>query len=158
ETAVLNLSAAARRSGLPEPETSSTIASGLEAGKASPRDLSQIVTRPVAAARSSANGDGHPHAVDEYAALSDEDLGIIWAATIEPENVEWQQSDRLAVGKIHLLAGEGGDGKSQCAIQIIAAITGSKFHDGTSPARPGSCLILAAEDGQGDTIIPRLMA
>ncbi len=113
-----------------------------------------------ASRRSPPSRDGQkaaPEPADEYAALSDADLGIIAADELEPEAVDWLQPDRLAVGKIHLLAGEGGNGKSQLSIAIVSALTNGKFPDGTTTT-PGTCLILAAEDGQRDVIIPRLIA
>jgi hypothetical protein len=98
-------------------------------------------------------------ATDEFEQLSDEDLGIIRASSLSPENIEWLWTDRIALGKFTLTAGDGGAGKSQYAVQVAAAITtGGLFPDGSGPAMTGDVFILAAEDGARDTIIPRLMA
>lgn len=98
-------------------------------------------------------------AENEFESLSDEDLGLESAARIAPEPIRWEWQNRVARGKLNLLAGEGGDGKSQIAIAVTAAVTsGGKFPDGTGPVEPGSCIILAAEDGAKDTIVPRLIA
>lgn len=96
---------------------------------------------------------------DEFGSLTDEELGLVSADSIEPEPIRWEWANRVAKGKLNLVAGEGGDGKSQIAIAVIAAITsGGKFPDGSGPALPGTCFILAAEDGARDTIVPRLIA
>jgi hypothetical protein len=110
-------------------------------------------TRARATAPAAGGGD------DPFAGLSEADLGILAADQVEPERVEWLWENRIALGKISLLAGEGGDGKSQLAIALAAAITtGGPMPDGSAPVAPGFVFLLAAEDGMKDTIIPRLIA
>ena len=82
------------------------------------------------------------------------------ASNIAPEKVEWLWPGRLARGKHTCLAGEQGTGKSQLSIALIAAITtGGTWPcgEGQSPIK-GNVIILSAEDGAADTIVPRLMA
>lgn len=81
------------------------------------------------------------------------------AADIEPEKVEWLWPDRLARGKHTCIAGEPSTGKSQLAIAIIAAVTtGGDWPCGEGRALLGNAIILSAEDGAADTIVPRLLA
>jgi hypothetical protein len=81
------------------------------------------------------------------------------AADITPESVRWLWSGRLARGKHTCVAGEPGTGKSQLSIAIIAALTtGGDWPCGEGRAPLGSVVILSAEDGAADTIVPRLMA
>jgi hypothetical protein len=95
----------------------------------------------------------------DYAALTDNELGVEWAKDIEDEVVEWINDQRLAAGKLHITAGAGGLGKSQYAIAEAAAVSnGSDFPDGGPCLRKGCVFILAAEDGKRDTIKPRLRA
>lgn len=78
--------------------------------------------------------------------------------TIDAVDVEWLWQDRIAIGKLSLLVGEPGLGKTFCAIDIAARVsTGSPFADGVVPPI-GDAAILTAEDGAGDTIRPRLDA
>ena len=78
--------------------------------------------------------------------------------TIEAVDVEWLWQDRIAIGKLSLLVGEPGLGKTFCSLDIAAKVsTGSPFADGARPPL-GDCAILTAEDGAGDTIRPRLDA
>jgi hypothetical protein len=103
--------------------------------------------------------NGQAGAGINYDALEDEQLGIEWAENIQDEAVEWINEKRLAAGKLHILAGAGGLGKSQYAIAEIGAVTtGGMFPDGTKCLRSGVAIILAAEDGKADTIVPRLRA
>src|SRR5262249_34355637 len=68
----------------------------------------------------------------------------------------WQ--NRLARGKLTLLAGEPGIGKSQTVIDIIARISNGGFWPDGGRAPLGSSVILSAEDSANDTLRPRLEA
>ena len=86
-------------------------------------------------------------------------LIIRCASEIDPEPVEWLWEGRLALGKHTCIAGEPGTGKSQLATAITAAITiGDEWPCGEGMAPQGSVIILSAEDGEADTILPRLHA
>jgi putative DNA primase/helicase len=79
-------------------------------------------------------------------------------STIDSQPVEWLWHDRIAIGKLSLLAGQPGLGKTFSAIDIASKVsTGSMFCDGAKPPL-GQVGILTAEDGAGDTIRPRLDA
>ena len=81
------------------------------------------------------------------------------AADVAAEPIEWLWSGRLAIGKLTLLAGEAGLGKSQVAIAITAAVTtGGNLPCGEGNALRGSVIFLSAEDSAADTVVPRLMA
>src|SRR5262245_21562558 len=81
------------------------------------------------------------------------------ASEIEPERVEWLWPGRIAKGKHTCIAGEPGTGKSQLATYIAAQISmGAAWPCGEGMAPQGSVLVLSAEDGEADTIVPRLHA
>ncbi len=81
------------------------------------------------------------------------------ASQVEPEPVEWIWPGRVARGKHTCLGGDPGGGKSNLAMFIAAQIsTGGEWPCGEGRAPQGSVLILSAEDGAGDTIVPRLHA
>jgi AAA domain len=81
------------------------------------------------------------------------------AADITPEPVEWLWPGRIAIGKQTLLAGEAGLGKSQVTIGVAAAVSnGGPWPCSEGQAPLGNVIILSAEDGAADTVIPRLMA
>jgi putative DNA primase/helicase len=81
------------------------------------------------------------------------------AAEIAPEKIEWLWSHRIARGKHTCFAGEPGTGKSQLTIAIVAAVTtGGNWPCGEGRAPLAKAIILSAEDGAADTIIPRLVA
>lgn len=79
-------------------------------------------------------------------------------SSIEATDVTWLWQDRIALGKLTLLVGEPGLGKTFAAVDIASKVsTGSPFIDGAKPPL-GEVAILTAEDGAGDTIRPRLDA
>jgi AAA domain len=81
------------------------------------------------------------------------------ANAVEPEPVEWLWPGRIAIGKTTLIGGDPGLGKSQLSIFIASAISQAgewPCQEGRSPKR--SVIMLSAEDGVADTIVPRLMA
>lgn len=63
----------------------------------------------------------------------------------------------LPLGKVTILAGAPGQGKSQLAAFMAAATTNAGFTDG-DVMTPGSVVILTAEDDLADTVAPRLLA
>jgi len=84
---------------------------------------------------------------------------LLRASDIEPEPIDWAWRDRFAFGKLALIAGDPGLGKSQVAIDVIARCTlGATFPCGEGYAPQCEALILTAEDGLKDTVIPRLIA
>lgn len=85
-------------------------------------------------------------------------LIITSAAEIKPEPISWCWPGRIARGKLSLLAGHPGVGKSQLALGIAATLSrGVDWPDGAQCLR-GDSLILSAEDDAADTIVPRLLA
>ncbi|TSD61910.1 AAA family ATPase [Variovorax sp. KBS0712] len=72
--------------------------------------------------------------------------------------VQWLWQDWLAQGKVHLLAGAPGQGKTTIALAFAATVSaGGKWPDGRRCA-PGNVLVWSGEDDPGDTLIPRLTA
>ena len=85
---------------------------------------------------------------------------IVSGADIKPEAIDWLWPGWLAAGKLHILAGVPGTGKSTIALALAATITSAgRWPDGTSAApTAGSVALWSGEDAPGDTLVPRLMA
>lgn len=87
------------------------------------------------------------------------DYRVTYYNTISAKAVEWLWYPYIAYGKITILQGDPGEGKSTMMIQLASLITtGKSMPDGSGGKSPGNVIYQAAEDGLEDTIKPRLMA
>ena len=83
---------------------------------------------------------------------------LVRLADVQPEALTWLWPGRLAAGKLALLVGDPGLGKSWISLDVAARLSaGLAWPDGGS-APAGPVLLLSAEDGLADTIRPRLDA
>ncbi len=74
-------------------------------------------------------------------------------------SISWLWPGRLALGKLAIMDGDPGLGKSMLALDLCARLsTGRPFPDGSPSPGPANCLILNGEDGEEDTIRPRLLS
>lgn len=77
---------------------------------------------------------------------------------VVPVAVDWLWPGWLAAGKLHLIGGAPGTGKTTLAAGLAAIVTrGGRWPDG-SRARIGSVVIWSGEDDNADTLNPRLRA
>jgi hypothetical protein len=77
---------------------------------------------------------------------------------VEPVAVDWLWDGWIAAGKLHLIGGAPGTGKTTIATAIAATVTtGGRWPDG-SRAEAGDVVIWSGEDDNADTINPRLRA
>ncbi len=81
------------------------------------------------------------------------------ASDVIPEPVNWLWPKWLAVGKVTILAGLPGAGKTSQALSFAATVSsGGTWPDGTRYATPATVLVWSGEDDLADTLIPRLIA
>jgi hypothetical protein len=85
---------------------------------------------------------------------------IVCLRDVRPEPVKWLWPGRLAAGKLALLVGDPGLGKSWIALDMAARLSASRAWPDEAPAAlgPAGVILLSAEDGLADTIRPRLDA
>jgi AAA domain-containing protein len=77
-------------------------------------------------------------------------------STIERRDMEWLWRGRLPLGKLVMVAGEPGTGKSTMVLDLAARVSrGDDWPDG-EPCERGAVLLLSAEDDPEDTTGPRL--
>lgn len=82
------------------------------------------------------------------------------ASAVKPRPVQWIWPQRIPVGRMSVLAGRGGLGKSVVTADLVATITAPKCWPGRSGslAPRGSVVMMCAEDDAEDTTVPRLIA
>ncbi|MCS0583397.1 AAA family ATPase [Massilia pinisoli] len=80
-------------------------------------------------------------------------------ADIKPQPITWLWPGWLPAGKLTILAGAAGTGKTTLALALAAIVTaGGTWPDGTVSQRKGNVLIWSSEDVAEDTLVPRLIA
>jgi putative DNA primase/helicase len=124
-----------------------TIESGAKAGRAQPRQASD------------GGGEQRDHTGDETGDDESDELVIATAADLEMCGVDWLWPGRFARGKFGLVAGLPDMGKGQIAAFIAAAVTAAialPCDEGNAPQ--GNVVWFNAEDGERDTVLPRLVA
>jgi putative DNA primase/helicase len=83
---------------------------------------------------------------------------LLCGSDCTPEPVRWLWNGFLARGKLHIIAGAPGTGKTTIALALAARVTsGGRWPDETS-ADKGNVLIWSGEDDIRDTMLPRLIA
>ena len=78
-------------------------------------------------------------------------------ANVRTEPVEWLWYPYIPLGKLTVLQGDPGEGKSTFALNVVARITtGQPMPDGVPAKGKRVAIYQCAEDGIADTIKPRL--
>ena len=76
---------------------------------------------------------------------------------VQSEKIHWFWYPFIAYGKVTLLQGDPGDGKSTMMLSLISQLsTGGTTPDGKELGRPQHIIYQCSEDGAADTIKPRL--
>ena len=109
------------------------------------------------------------------------ELKLINMETVEVEQIEWLLYPFIPFGKVTIIQGDPGEGKTTMVLQIIAKLTRGepillkqqsqkeaqkdskenlkqKVLSQDNPIQPVNVIYQTAEDGLGDTIKPRLLA
>lgn len=78
-------------------------------------------------------------------------------ADVELTSVEWLWFPYIPFGKLTIIQGNPGEGKTYFAMRLAAACTNRKPLPGMETLEPFNIIYQTAEDGLGDTVKPRLM-
>ena len=76
---------------------------------------------------------------------------------IEQTSVEWLWFPYIPFGKLTIIQGNPGEGKTYFAMMLTAACTNRKLFPNMEDIEPFNVIYQTAEDGMGDTIKPRLI-
>ena len=86
-----------------------------------------------------------------------ETVKIIRMSDVELTPVEWLWKPYLPFGKLSVLQGNPGEGKTYFAMHLAAACTNGKLLPNMERMDPFNVIYQTAEDGLGDTVKPRLI-
>ena len=139
-----------------------TIMSGLEAGRTKPRPLlshGSISDEYIRQAQQNLIGQYKRKQTALTTPNGKRSVTLVQGSSIVEVPITWLWDGYLPSGKLTLLAGAGGTGKSTIAFNLAATITnGGLWPDGSQCKAVGNVLIWSSEDDPADTIKPRLMA
>ena len=128
-------------------------------------DVSGLTDQEIRIALQSKADEIKPIEQDEIHSRSDaspspiSSLQIVNMSAIKAQAINWLWYGWLPLGKMTILAGAGGCGKTNLSLALIATITtGGNFPDGSKCENVGKVLIYSTEDDPADTLLPRLMA
>ena len=97
------------------------------------------------------SGNGH-HNDDETANT----VNLVWMNTVKAEAIEWLWKPYIPLGKLTMLEGDPGVGKSWILLAIATAVSLGRGLPKVDTVPQGIVLMASAEDGKADTIKPRL--
>lgn len=105
------------------------------------------------------NPNHAPPAAESGRSLACEPV-LVCLADVQPQPVTWLWPQRVALGKLTLIAGDPGLGKSFLTMDMASRVsTGAGWPDQPGERfNPGGVVLLSAEDDLADTIRPRLDA
>lgn len=83
---------------------------------------------------------------------------MIRLSDVQQTEVDWLWYSYIPFGKLTIIQGNPGEGKTFFAMQLAAACTNRKFLPQMEPFEPFNVIFQTAEDGLGDTIKPRLIS
>jgi RecA-family ATPase len=136
-----------------------TIYSGLTSGKAKPRSLpSQTAPAHIAELRANLAGQNLKTTTPQASPVK-RSVELVRMAEVEEKPITWLWDGFLPSGKLTLLAGAGGTGKSTLAFSMASIVTTAGYWpNGTRCNVAGNVLIWSSEDDPADVIKPRLLA
>ena len=87
------------------------------------------------------------------------ELKIIGMDEVAVEEIEWLWYPYIPFGKLTIIHGDPGEGKTTLILQLAALLSrGDKLPCDDTEREPISIIYQTAEDGLGDTIKPRLLS
>ena len=87
----------------------------------------------------------------------EETVEIIRMSDVDTQTVEWLWEPYIPFGKVTIVQGNPGEGKTTFALRLAAACTTGGTLPGMKPLPPFQVIYQTAEDGLGDTVKPRLI-
>ena len=89
---------------------------------------------------------------------SPKSVPMICMNDVEQTEVDWLWYPYIPFGKLTIVQGNPGEGKTFFAMQLAAACTNQKFLPDMESFEPFNMIFQTAEDGLGDTVKPRLLS
>lgn len=86
-----------------------------------------------------------------------ETVEVIRMSDVDLQKVKWLWNPYIPFGKVTIIQGNPGEGKTTFALRLCAACTNKKAFPCMESLEPFNVIYQTAEDGLGDTVKPRLI-
>jgi hypothetical protein len=141
----------------PEPLTDAELGAAIHSGLVNGTPRAPKPDRPPPA---QAKGNGQHQEPPREEPPLEQQPELIRLDTVQPKAIEWLWPHRIALGKLTILSGDPGLGKSFLTLDIACRLSkGTPWPDRVDePGVQGATILLSAEDGMEDTIRPRVDA
>lgn len=117
--------------------------------------IAEVARRPDVAMSPTPEQSPYPAPSDESARR----VKLTCAIDLKPRAIDWLWSGRVPLGMITMFAGDPKLGKSYVTLAMAGALSrGRPLPTSDRPDRPGSTILMSAEDDPTRTIVPRLVA
>jgi len=87
------------------------------------------------------------------------DIKLVYYSSVKTKRVDWLWFPYIAYGRITMIQGDPGDGKTTLALMLVSMLSNGKNTynvDGLKINKPYNVIFQTAEDGVDDTIKPKL--
>lgn len=84
-------------------------------------------------------------------------LSLVRMSDVQLQEVKWLWKPYIPFGKLTIIQGDPGEGKTTFALRLAAACSSGVALPGMEIAEPFNVIYQTSEDGLGDTIKPRLI-
>ena len=89
--------------------------------------------------------------------MKEADVKMIKMSDVQTQTIEWLWYPFIPYGKLTIIQGDPGDGKTTLALNIAAKLSNGKgLENEIMTQEPATIIYQTAEDGLADTVIPRL--
>jgi Bifunctional DNA primase/polymerase, N-terminal/AAA domain len=123
------------------------------------RSIESVSPHEPLVERPAQKGNDSAHDAHSLPSAGERSIVAIRGDKVKPESISWAWKNRFAFGKMAMIAGDPGLGKSTLLVEVAALHTiGGDFPCGEGKAILCEVAILTAEDGLHDTLAPRLIA
>ena len=116
----------------------------------------EAVKQSIAGARATDKRAHQPEQASAPAGDYASSVELLRGSDVKPEAVTWLWPGWMAAGKMHVLGGAPGTGKTTISMALAATVTTAGSWPDGSRSPVGNVVIWSGEDDPADTLVPRL--
>lgn len=116
----------------------------------------EAVGRAISTVVAKTRSNSQPAEKDPSTQVYKEAVELVCASEVESEPISWLWEGYLAEGKLHILGGAPGTGKTTISMALAAVVSRAERWPDGKKSPLGNIVIWSGEDNPADTLVPRL--